>query len=44
MSLADWEERQRDRTRGVNAEPTDGFRDGVKSAERMYPDHYIPNN
>ena len=40
-SFEAWEQ---DRTRGVNAEPTEGFRDGVKSVKRMHPDHYIPNN
>jgi hypothetical protein len=44
MDFESWEEQQKDRTRGVNAEPTEGFRDGVKSVKRMHPDHYIPNN
>lgn len=29
------------RSAGINADPTDGFRDGVKTAKRMNPDHYI---
>ena len=44
MSLEDWEDLQADRKRGVNAEPNEGFRDGVKSVKRMHPDHYIPNS
>lgn len=40
MDIDEWE---RDRTSGVNAEPTDGIRDGVTSARRMHPNRYIPN-
>lgn len=43
MDLDQWKAMQADRTQGVNAEPDEGFRDGVKSVKRMHPDHYIPN-
>lgn len=43
MSLEDWEAREKDRTQGINAEPNEGFRDGLASSRRMNPDHYIPN-
>lgn len=35
--------RQQDRRNGINAEPTDGPRDGVRYAQRMHPNDYIPN-
>lgn len=39
----DFEECMTDRATGINAEPTEGVRDGVKSTKRMHPDHYIRN-
>lgn len=42
-SMRDFDEEMADRSRGVNADPTEGPRDGVRSVKRMHPDRYIPN-
>lgn len=39
----DFDDYMRDRDSGINAEPTEGPRDGVVSVKRMHPDRYIPN-
>lgn len=39
----DLDELMRDRDSGINAEPTDGVREGVTSAKRLHPNHYIRN-
>lgn len=43
MTVDTWEAMERDRRTGINAEPTDGFRDGVRDAYRLFPHDYIPN-
>lgn len=43
LTLDEWDARERDRHTGINAEPTDTVRDGVRYATRMHPDDYIPN-
>lgn len=39
----DFDHYMRDRESGINADPSEGPRDGVVSVKRMHPDRYIKN-